>query len=106
MKVNPKKISWTHDGKNTDGTTFDPSQFQAFILYVNDVEHFAVPLAWQTDGEYEFPIKDASLPAGRVVLGMTVRTQVEGQTLESDKAVSEPFIIASVPTRPLALSVA
>lgn len=63
-KRNPETISWTHGGKNTDGSDFNPSKFGGWQLDLNGQPAMSVPLGWESDGSYQFPIADLELPEG------------------------------------------
>lgn len=64
MRLNPETLSWSHDGKNVDGSPFDESLFDGFELFVDGTPFAAVPIGWNVAGNYSVPIPPFQLANG------------------------------------------
>lgn len=100
---NPSVLKWRHDGKNIDGSDFDAAKFGGWQLDLNGEGAVSVPLAWETDGQYEAPIEALELPEGDYTARLRLVTR---DGVQSDWSNTVQFEIRAVPTAPLELSVA
>lgn len=57
--ANKSQISWQHDGKNTDGSAFDATQFGGWDLEVNGAVALSVPIGYTAGSTYTFPFANA-----------------------------------------------
>lgn len=102
-KRNPSTIGWSHDGKNTDGSGFDPARFGGWQLDINGQPAISVPIGWETDNQYEAPIAALKLAEGDYRATLRLVTK-DGISSASSNAVD--FEIRKVPNAPLVLAVA
>lgn len=72
--ANPTKLTWRHDGKNTDGSIFDASQFGGWELEINGELAVSVPIGWSDAGVFELPLID--LEAIQVTGDYTLRMRL------------------------------
>lgn len=103
--ANPTRLSWRHDGRNTDGTPFTAEQFAGWEIEVNDIPAAGVPAGWETDGEYEVPL--ANFAMVQETGTYRVRMRVVNRAGQGS-AWSEPVTFTMdfrVPTAPTGLSV-
>lgn len=106
---NPRTIRWRHDGKNTDGSSFDPAQFGGWQLDINGAPSVSVPIGWEADGEYEAPVTALELPEGdyRAAMRLVKKDPVDpSKVILSDPSNVIDFEIRAVPSAPFDLSVA
>lgn len=55
---NPEKLLWTAPATYTDGKPFGQADHGGYEVEVNGTPAFAIPLGWDADGQYEFPVVD------------------------------------------------
>lgn len=56
--ANPVALSWTAPTQYTDGKPFGQADHGGYEVEVNGQPQFAIPLGWDADGLYEFPVVD------------------------------------------------
>jgi hypothetical protein len=66
--LNPQKVTWQHGGKNVDGSAFDPTLFNGWEGELDGTPALSIPIGWETDGTYEFPLGSLSLANGQHAL--------------------------------------
>jgi hypothetical protein len=101
----PTKLTWSHDGRNTDGSPFDAEQFAGFLLVVNDEPAVAIPTQWNDEGKFELPF--AGLAAFETSGEKRVQMKVVNKK-GAESAWSEPFVFEldlRKPTAPFGLQV-
>lgn len=103
--ANKTKLTWKHDGKNTDGSPFTEDQFAGFVLEINGAGAVGVPAGWEADGQYEMPLSDlaAVQETGDYTMRMAVVNSAGAQSAWSN-AVSFSMDFR-VPTAVTALAV-
>lgn len=101
--VNPAKLSWSHGGKNTDGSDIAASDFVAWELSLNGTSVLNVPIGWTTtQGNYEAPIPMLNLAPGAYSATLKLVTK-QGKSVDSNTV---QFEIKKVPAPPFNLSAA
>lgn len=103
--LNPTNLSFTHDGKNTDGSAFDPTLFNGFEVQIDGIAALSIPITWNTQGTYTAPIAPLGLATG----SHTIAVQLLSKN-GNNSAWSVPSAAFSIdlrtPTAPLAVTVA
>jgi hypothetical protein len=66
--LNPQKLTWTHNGKNTDGSAFDATMFNGWEGELDGVPALSIPIGWNTGGTFEFPLGSLALANGNHTL--------------------------------------
>lgn len=102
---NPVNINWTAPKTYVDGTVFGQADHGGYEIEVNaGTGLFAVPIGWDADGVYEFPV--VSLP-GRVQGANKIRMRTVAKNGSvSDWTPYASFTYLSVPQPPTSLAVA
>ena len=54
--LNPITIGWQHSGKNTDGSTFDSTQYAGSELSFDGKAAVSIPVAFATNGQYQLAL--------------------------------------------------
>ena len=54
--INPVTIGWQHAGKNTDGSTFDATQYAGSELSFDGKAAVSIPVAFATNGQYQIAL--------------------------------------------------
>lgn len=101
--ANPATITWTGPTKYTDGKAYGQADHGGYEIEINGVAGVAVPVAWNTQNVYQFPI--ASLPnvkQGTNTLRMRT-VAANGQVSAWTSAVTFPYL--STPEAPTNISV-
>lgn len=101
--ANPTRLTWSHDGRNEDGTPFTEEQFAGYQIAINNAPAISIPAVWDIDGSYEMPLSILGLPYGTYAVAI--------QVVARNGNVSRPSNVATfelrderVPTAPLGLS--
>lgn len=100
-----RTLSWTHDGKNTDGTDIALADFRGWGIEVNGTEVVSVPRSWEPDGTYEIQTKDMAAFAKAGTYAIRMKLVTSG----GDSVWTSPlsFTLAeSKPNPPFGLAVA
>lgn len=102
--ANPKNLSWTAPTQYTDGKPFGQADHGGYEVEVNGQSQFAIPLAWDVDGAYSWPVVD--LPGlAQGANSVRMRTvAANGQVSDWTPAVTFEYL--SVPFPPTGLAVA
>lgn len=98
-----RNISWTGPTKFTDGKPYGKNEHGGYEIEVNGQPAVAIPLGWETDNTYAFPLKDLpNVKQGDNTARMRT-VAANGQVSEWTGAVNFPY--ASTPFPPAALAV-
>lgn len=102
--ANPANITWTGPTTYTDGLPYGQADHGGYELEVNGTPGVAVPVAWNTNNTYTYPV--AGLPnLKQGTNSLRMRTvAANGQVSAYTGAVTFPYL--SVPKVPTALAVA
>lgn len=102
--ANPQMISWTGPTTYTDGLPYGQSDHGGYEVEVNDTGLFAVPVGWNVNNTYEFPVKDLpGLKQGTNSVRMRT-VAANGQVSDWTGVVTFPYL--SIPNPPVNLAVA
>lgn len=98
-------LSWSHDGKNTDGSPFTVDQFAGFQLSINDEPAVSIPAAWNDNGKYSMLIADVAAlqSTGTKRVSMAVVNKIGAVSSPSNEVVFTMDF--RTPSRPFGLSV-
>lgn len=102
--INPGKLFWTHGGKNTDGSDFDPERFHGWELELNGEAALSIPVGWNQGGEYEAPVASLELAEGDYSARLRLVTVTP--EIASDWSGAVSFRIRKTPEAPRNFSVA
>ena len=101
--ANPQNVTWTGPTQYTDGRPYGQVDHGGYEIEINGVPGVAVPVAWNVQNVYQFPI--ASLPdirqGNNAVRLRTVAAN--GQVSELTGSVTFPYL--STPEAPTNVSV-
>lgn len=101
--ANPRLLKWKAPDRYTDGQPFGQADHGGYEVEVNGQSQFAIPLAWDADGFYEWPIVDLpGLAQGANKVRMRT-VAASGTVSEWTQPVS--FTYLSVPLPPTNLAV-
>lgn len=104
------RVSWHHDGKNKDGSAFDPNNFFGWDISVDGAQLASVPIGWETDGDYLFEGETGVLP-GPHKLKMRLLTKAahdqNNDALNSDYSPEVAFVVPETrkPSAPFGVAV-
>lgn len=100
--ANPTNIRWRAPDTFEDGTPYSAADHAGFTLYFlapdgSAASSVAVPVGWNEDGVYSFPVSALNLRKGNYSIALTT-VAVNG--LESERSNVVAFAIESKPGRP------
>jgi hypothetical protein len=99
--MNPTILKWDQPAFREDGSTFTASDFAGFELEIRQGDNatsVAIPIGWNQSGQYQFPLKDLSIPYGGARVRM--RTLAVGG-LVSDWTGEVPVKLVASPKSPI-----
>jgi hypothetical protein len=98
------KLSWTHDGKNTDGSAIAAADFIGWELKVDGSPSLSVPRSWETDGTYEVLLSELFAgKSGTFALSLSLITKGGQSSFTGPVDATVDF---RTPSAPKALAVA
>lgn len=95
-------LTWTGTSQYTDGTPYTQADHGGYEIELNGVVGIAVPVAWSTDNQYTFPLKD--LPGVRQGANTVRMRTVAANGTASEYTPLVPFTYLSVPQVPTNLA--
>lgn len=95
---------WVGPTENVDGTPFDQTQYAGYELELDGLPAISVPIAWDTDNNYEFDLRVLGLTYGPHTLRLRVVNHLGNRSDYSDEA-DFVFPDERVPTPPKSLAV-
>ena len=111
MATQDSQLTWTHDGRNEDGSAYTQDQHVGFGLYLDGEQVATLPAALNPAGEYSVRVGDLGLEVGTYSVELTTiaRRLIDGvqahiQSLRSD-AITLVIDDTRRPSRPFQLAV-
>lgn len=95
---------WVGPTVNVDGSAFDEAQYRGYELELDGLPAVSVPVAWDTDNNYEFDLRVLGLPYGQHTLRIRVVNHLGNRSDYSNAAAFE-FEDERVPDSPKSLAV-
>jgi hypothetical protein len=102
--ANPTKLSWSGPTSYTDGTAFGQADLAGFRISVDGKPSVDIPVTWNVNNAYEFPLSSLTLSYGTHSATMQTVAKNGGVSVAS-AAISFTLIDERVPNPPKALSV-
>jgi hypothetical protein len=100
---NPQNITWTGPTTYVDGLPYGQADHGGYEIEINGVAGVAVPVAWNAQNVYTFPVVDLpNIKQGTNALRMRT-VAANGQVSDWTGSVTFPFL--SVPKAPTNISV-
>jgi len=101
---NPTKIGWTAPDVNVDGSPFTADELGGWRMDVDGEQSVGIPIGWDDDRRYEFPIRELEayqqLPVDGSVHSVALRT-VHKNGIASDPSNVVYIGRKAVPAAPL-----
>lgn len=102
--ANPTKIQWTGPSTYTNGNPFGQADHGGYEISVNGAPAVAIPVAWQSNNEYEFDLAALNLGVGSY--SVTLRTvAANGQRSVPTNPVTFQIVDERIPNPPTNLRV-
>jgi hypothetical protein len=101
--ANPTHFTWTQPLVDQGGVLFTQARYNGYEIEINGAPAVSIPVGWDSDGEYSFPIADAVPGYGLFSARIRVLSKDEGPSGFSNAAT---FVIAAPPVEPQNFSVA
>lgn len=97
-----RDLTWTGTTQYTDGKPYGAADHGGYEVEINGVTGVAVPVAWEVNNRYTFPLKD--LPNVRQGANTVRMRTVAKNGTASEYTPLVPFTYLSVPQAPTALA--
>lgn len=110
MIKNPTKLTWQHDGRNTDGSQFGAASFAGWEIEIDGEVGLSIPAGWETDGNYELPLnlmpQLSEVGSHNVRMRLVANAANGTDTVASEWSNAASYAMSAVPTAPFGLAVA